>query len=469
MVSYLLNLEEGKVLEKLAKRKSGRITVSLIIISFMISLIYCPLEVYASSEIKQRDWKKYRATYYYDQLGENEKKFYDEMDKVCADFISSKADAKRLTRGSGEDMVEYFNLPDAPAAGLDKKQACGVIQQFLLDNPQYYFLAADGRDIPHNVSGVLNYRLSVSKEFAYGESRAEFTEQFFDKVEKWEEEIKAVGTGRYVREKTATEIICSNVSYNYNDYDQTAYGAVMTGKAVCNGYAMVTLMLLNAVGVPALYVCGQDHAWNKVCLDDGEWYATDTTWIDGDTPGIDRDEMNYNYFNISDEKMNELDSSGAHNISGPEIQPVCEKIFDSDSYEDDDSDSKDDSGNKDKSGNKDNSEKSNIQNNSSDSNKSKERISYSNEWVNGKWYDAYGKQTYKGTMSWKNNAIGWWIEDSEGWYPTAQWQKIDGIWYYFKPDTWQLMSIIRGIGLTQTVRGMNSISLHGSQILKDGG
>ena len=37
-------------------------------------------------------------------------------------------------------------------------------------------------------------------------------------------------------------------------------------------------------------------------------------------------------------------------------------------------------------------------------------------------------------MSWKNNAIGWWIEDSEGWYPTAQWQKIDGIWYYFKPD-----------------------------------
>ena len=56
---------------------------------------------------------------------------------------------------------------------------------------------------------------------------------------------------------------------------------------------------------------------------------------------------------------------------------------------------------------------------------------YSNEWVNGKWYDADGKQTYAGTLQWKNNATGWWIEDTSGWYPVNQWQKIDGIWYYF--------------------------------------
>ena len=59
---------------------------------------------------------------------------------------------------------------------------------------------------------------------------------------------------------------------------------------------------------------------------------------------------------------------------------------------------------------------------------------YANEWVNGKWYDANGKQTYKETMSWKSNESGWWIEDTSGWYPVDQWQKIDGTWYYFKPD-----------------------------------
>ena len=56
---------------------------------------------------------------------------------------------------------------------------------------------------------------------------------------------------------------------------------------------------------------------------------------------------------------------------------------------------------------------------------------YSNEWVDGKWYDAEGNQTYAGTLSWKSDSTGWWVEDSEGWYPTSQWQKIDGIWYYF--------------------------------------
>ncbi len=59
---------------------------------------------------------------------------------------------------------------------------------------------------------------------------------------------------------------------------------------------------------------------------------------------------------------------------------------------------------------------------------------YSSEWVDGKWYNEDGTQTYKGTIIWKSNSTGWWIEDTAGWYPTDSWQKIDGAWYYFKPD-----------------------------------
>lgn len=58
-------------------------------------------------------------------------------------------------------------------------------------------------------------------------------------------------------------------------------------------------------------------------------------------------------------------------------------------------------------------------------------VSYSNEWVNGVWYDENGNQTYSGTLSWKSNSSGWWVEDSTGWYPVSSWQKIDGEWYYF--------------------------------------
>lgn len=56
---------------------------------------------------------------------------------------------------------------------------------------------------------------------------------------------------------------------------------------------------------------------------------------------------------------------------------------------------------------------------------------YSSEWVNGKWYNADGSQTYPYTMTWKCNSTGWWIEDSNGWYPANTWQKINGKWYYF--------------------------------------
>ncbi|MCR4846201.1 MAG: hypothetical protein K5865_05640 [Eubacterium sp.] len=59
---------------------------------------------------------------------------------------------------------------------------------------------------------------------------------------------------------------------------------------------------------------------------------------------------------------------------------------------------------------------------------------YSNEWVDGKWYDEFGNCAYEGILSWKSNATGWWVEDTAGWYPTSSWQKIDGVWYYFKPD-----------------------------------
>ena len=55
----------------------------------------------------------------------------------------------------------------------------------------------------------------------------------------------------------------------------------------------------------------------------------------------------------------------------------------------------------------------------------------SNEWRDGKWISADGSCTYTGELIWKSNATGWWVEDTEGWYPTSDWQKIDGIWYYF--------------------------------------
>ena len=85
------------------------------------------------------------------------------------------------------------------------------------------------------------------------------------------------------------------------DESYKAYGVLVLGQGVCNGYAEAMYLLLNAVGVDCKMVVGtadgNDHAWNMVCLDN-KWYHVDATWDDPvpDKEGI----VQYQYFNVTD-------------------------------------------------------------------------------------------------------------------------------------------------------------------------
>ncbi|WP_062528940.1 DUF2510 domain-containing protein [Demequina rhizosphaerae] len=74
------------------------------------------------------------------------------------------------------------------------------------------------------------------------------------------------------------------------DRSQEAYGLLVEGTAVCNGYAQAFLAMAEAAGLDAVQVTGSDlagatggdHAWNKVLVD-GEWLLVDVTWDDPST------------------------------------------------------------------------------------------------------------------------------------------------------------------------------------------
>ena len=53
------------------------------------------------------------------------------------------------------------------------------------------------------------------------------------------------------------------------------------------------------------------------------------------------------------------------------------------------------------------------------------------EYVDGYWLDSSGWYDSAWNGSWAHDSTGWWFE-SGNWYPTGQWMKIDGDWYYFK-------------------------------------
>ncbi|MBQ2116248.1 MAG: Ig-like domain-containing protein, partial [Lachnospiraceae bacterium] len=86
--------------------------------------------------------------------------------------------------------------------------------------------------------------------------------------------------------------ICENNYYNYPSLNMTdsnsiffychsSYGALLKGYGVCESFALATSRLLDAAGIPNIYVVGDaggGHAWNYVQMPDGKWYLLDTTW-----------------------------------------------------------------------------------------------------------------------------------------------------------------------------------------------
>ena len=82
-------------------------------------------------------------------------------------------------------------------------------------------------------------------------------------------------------------------------------------KAQCEGIAKAVKVLLNAVDVKCIVVTGDSvkrgqcvpHAWNIVNID-GEPYQLDATW-DISTTGQNKQFVVYDYFNLTDELMNQ--------------------------------------------------------------------------------------------------------------------------------------------------------------------
>ena len=108
------------------------------------------------------------------------------------------------------------------------------------------------------------------------------------------------GKSDYEKSLIIHDRLAEHITYKDTDNDQTAYGAIVEGEAVCAGYARAYQYLLIKVGIEAWSMSGksynpstsvlEDHRWNMAKLD-GKWCYTDVTWDD-------QGEMVYhNYFN----------------------------------------------------------------------------------------------------------------------------------------------------------------------------
>ena len=122
----------------------------------------------------------------------------------------------------------------------------------------------------------------------------------------------------YEKEKVLHDYVVNNSSYDERlfsddmpDESYTAYGLLIDGLGVCQGYAVAMNLLLNEAGVESMLITGDSwneeakgyisHAWNLVKLG-GEYYHLDATWNDPVTDD-GSDVLRYSYFNVTDDQI----------------------------------------------------------------------------------------------------------------------------------------------------------------------
>lgn len=115
------------------------------------------------------------------------------------------------------------------------------------------------------------------------------------KIEEVMSSLNLSGKSDYEKIKAIYDYICSHVRYDHETNDQygmigpdasipavrqafCAYGAMMNGKAVCQGYATLLYRMLLQAGIDSRMIDGgQAHVWNIAKLGD-TYYLLDATW-----------------------------------------------------------------------------------------------------------------------------------------------------------------------------------------------
>ncbi len=237
--------------------------------------------------------------YHREQLEEKERKVYDSL----------------LSGVKNRD--ETIDLRDL---GASRSRIEEIMMRVLWDHPEIFWINRHAFRLEESEAGLLKpvYTMSVEEQKRRQEEIDASIEPFFaeitDDMGDYEVALKlyekVIGLLDYdtiaLKEQKSSK---TRNRIKTPDDLRTIYGAIVSHKAVCAGYAAAYQFLLQKFGLEALYVCGQCHdhgyhAWSVVRLE-GEYYHVDATWGDRSNtdPSLNGRGMTYAYFGLTDEQI----------------------------------------------------------------------------------------------------------------------------------------------------------------------
>ncbi len=179
------------------------------------------------------------------------------------------------------DVSQYRLKPD---------EAVRMGVEFINENPRYFYIGNSFRYTYSDYTENLYFQLTdtpanVSKMLAeYDEAVNEIVKTM---DQNWTDLEKALFVNDY---------IAVNCSYDTTYQNYNAYDVFVNKTAVCQGYALAFLELMEQAGAECEVVTSDklNHAWNLIKMGNA-WYHVDTTWNDPISKGQTKDQTGQVY------------------------------------------------------------------------------------------------------------------------------------------------------------------------------
>ncbi len=247
--------------------------------------------------------------YYYKQISPEAKRFYDAIDAMNTQGLLKKGNAKYDLIANGtltQTQLESYSTSSRVMAAFGAARDAYYLDHpevFYIDftrlsisvgtkNGEYVATLGNGRAETYYIENGFENETEVNAAITAFDTALTQIIKAADGKENDEAKIKAVNTA--LLEKVEYSF-CSSVDGDGNTvyengapHIRNAYGALVNGKAVCEGYTRSFKCAMDKLGIKCVIVRGyasndgglEPHAWNYVNLD-GSWYGVDTTWNDG--------------------------------------------------------------------------------------------------------------------------------------------------------------------------------------------
>lgn len=215
----------------------------------------------------------------------------------------------QLAKGVEESQTEISVYDGVHPISLEEIQ---MVMDVYGRDYTYHFWLGNQYSISYNSTSILK----VIPTYIFTGAALDSAKQSFNAAV--EEILSGINSGMtdYEKELYLHDKLAKRVTYVSGTNAHNAYGALVEGLAVCEGYAEAFQYLLQRAGIQSFIIEGASkppqggaqipHAWNAVKIG-GKFYQVDVTW---DDQGVD---IYHSYFNITDAMLLEdhvIDETG---------------------------------------------------------------------------------------------------------------------------------------------------------------